>query len=122
MSDALRTAKLVIDLPVPGAEPFIMGIVQKVVVDENDEVTQVVPRQMEIHRRASKIALEPVTFTDPVTQQEYTITGAGLDELRGALRSAARQAGLDEAAAAGVMLNQRHLARLQAASACGHRG
>jgi len=80
MPKALRTAKLVIDLPVPGAEPFIMAIVQSISIDAENSVTQVVPRQREMHRRASSIIMDMVTFTDPVTQHECTISGAGLNE------------------------------------------
>lgn len=79
MTTAIRTSKLVIDIPVPGAEPFIMGIMQKVIVDENDNVIQVIPRNEEWHRVASKIITNMCTFTDPVTQQTHTISGAGLD-------------------------------------------
>lgn len=79
MKTAIRTSKLVIDLPVPGAEPFIMGVMQKVVVDENDNVVQIIPRTEEWHRVASKIITDMCTFTDPVTQQVHTISGAGLD-------------------------------------------
>lgn len=75
---ALRTAKLVIDLPVPGAEPFIRGVIQKIVVDENDNVLQVIPRQDEWYRRSSRIVADMVTFTDPVTSQQHTLSGAGL--------------------------------------------
>lgn len=78
MSTAIRTAKLTIDIPVPGAEPFISGILQKVVVNEFDEVVQVIPRQDNVYRRASKIALELTTITDPVTGQEITLSGAGM--------------------------------------------
>lgn len=75
---ALRTAKLVIDLPVPGAEPFIMGIVQNVIVDADDNVLQIIPRQDQMHRRSSEILTDIVTLTDPVTQDELVVSGAGL--------------------------------------------
>lgn len=45
-----------------------------------------------------------------------SLTGAGLDDLRAALVAAAGAGGLEQAAAAGIMLNQRHQSRLQAAS------
>ena len=44
-----------------------------------------------------------------------SVTGAGLEDLRAALRKAVREGGLEEAAASGVMLNQRHLSRLTSA-------
>lgn len=75
---ALRTAKLVIDIPVPGAEPFIMGILQHVEVSPTDEVLSVSFRQHEMHRKSSDILMDMCTFTDPVTQHECTISGAGL--------------------------------------------
>lgn len=75
---ALRTAKLVIDVPTPGAEPFIMGILQHVEVDENDTVTEVRLRQDELYRRSSHIIMDMITFTDPVTQHVCTMSGAGL--------------------------------------------
>jgi tRNA modification GTPase len=42
-----------------------------------------------------------------------SVTGYGIDELRGAMLDAARRDGLGEAAAAGVVLNQRHQDRLR---------
>lgn len=75
---ALRTAKLVIDVPVPGAEPFIMGIIQGVVVDELDNVSQVIPRANEFYRKSSEILTDVVVIDDPVTQQQLNISGAGL--------------------------------------------
>lgn len=56
-----------------------MGIVQKVIVDDLNNVTQVIPRADEVHRRASEIITDMVTFTDPLTGHDCTISGAGLD-------------------------------------------
>jgi len=66
--------------------------------------------------------LEVVTKVDLATGMgtgslaTSSVTGAGLDALRDALLAAAHAGGLDAAAAAGVMLNQRHQSRLLAAS------
>lgn len=49
------------------------------------------------------------------TVMTSSVTGAGLDDLRQALLASAHDGGLDEAAAAGIMLNQRHQSRLLAA-------
>lgn len=75
---ALRTAKLVIDVPTPEAEPFIMGILQKVVLNTEGDVLQVIPRQDELYRRSSQIITDTISFTDPVTQTQHTLSGAGL--------------------------------------------
>lgn len=68
------------------------------------------------------VILDVVTKADLRTEAAESglvtssVTGEGLDGLRRALREAARRSGLDDAAAAGIMLNQRHVARLQAAA------
>jgi len=67
------------------------------------------------------VVLDVVTKSDLQTEPTVmglatsSVNGTGLGALRAALRAAAEDAGLDDAASAGIMLNQRHLTRLQAA-------
>lgn len=70
---------------------------------------------IDVVTKADLVAGDDVTpTTTPLATS--SVTGAGLDDLRAALVAAAQAGGLEQAAAAGIMLNQRHQSRLQAAS------
>lgn len=76
--DAYRTQRLVIDLPTPYAEPWISCMLQHLSVDENDTILEINDRVKMLYKRMSDCATEGITFTDPVTQVEHTVTGAGI--------------------------------------------
>lgn len=73
----IRSQQIVIDLPTETAEVWVRATLQKCVKDTDYQTIQTVDRIGYIHRAASQIALQMVTFIDPVTQQEHTVSGAG---------------------------------------------
>lgn len=77
MPTQVRVPQIVIDVPKSSSDPFIMMPVQRIVYDAQGNVTQTIPRSDRLYRQISKVATEMVTFTDPVTQQEITISAAG---------------------------------------------
>jgi len=74
----LRTSHLSITSPTELSEPWINGQVQRVVLDAEGEITQTLNRTEQMHRRFGLIATDMVTVSDPVTQQEVTLSGYGL--------------------------------------------
>lgn len=74
----VRSQQIVIDLPTETAEVWVRATLQRCVKDEETyETIQTVDRIGFVHRAASQIAMQMTTFTDPVTGQAHTISGAG---------------------------------------------
>lgn len=74
----IRSQQIVIDLPTESGEVWVRSTLQKCIKDDATyQTTQVVDRVGYVHRAASNIAFQMITFTDPVTQQTVTVSGAG---------------------------------------------
>lgn len=109
MKTALRTQKLAIDIPVPDAEPWINGIIQHVIVDEQDNIHQIVDRSVQVHRRSSDILTDTTTYTDPVTLETVTVSGAGLQV---AITQIVSQWIIEDCAAKGITAELNEFGRL----------
>jgi hypothetical protein len=77
MKTKIRSQQIVIDLPTEDGEVLVRSTLQKCIKDDDNKTVQVVDRVGYVHRPLSEIILQMVTFTDPVTQQTHTISGAG---------------------------------------------
>lgn len=74
----VRSQQIIIDLPTETGEVWVRSALQRCVKDdETYQTVQVVDRIGYVHRAASQIALQMITFVDPVTQQTHTLSGAG---------------------------------------------
>ena len=75
----IRAQKIEIDMPKDGSEPWIRVIVQEIIDDQNDNLpAQMIDRYAQMYRRLSKVQAQMVTFVDPLTQQEHTVSIAGI--------------------------------------------
>lgn len=74
----IRSQQIVIDLPTEAGEVWVRSTLQKCIKDDATYATrQVIDRVGYVHRAASEIAFQMITFTDPVTGQNLTVSGAG---------------------------------------------
>jgi hypothetical protein len=73
----IRSQQITIDLPTETAEVWVRAALQRCVKDDDYKTVQTVDRVGFVHRAASEIIMQMVTFTDPVSLQEHTISGAG---------------------------------------------
>ena len=81
MRTVLRTQQLYIDLPKPGAEPWVNLIVQRVEMsDDFTSVLNTVDRWGQVSARLSAIALRIYPITDPVQPGPGLISAAGIAE------------------------------------------
>lgn len=76
MATSARCSKIEISIPKYRDDPGITFRVQKLIYDPNGFLIQTVPRAKVLHRFASGIATEQVTFVSPITQQEMTLFAA----------------------------------------------
>lgn len=74
----LRAQHIAIDIPTETAEAWVSAVLQKVIKDDEYKTIQLVDRTDYLHRKFSEFALQMLPFTDPVTQQQITLSGAGL--------------------------------------------
>lgn len=74
----LRAQQIQIDLPVEGAYVWVRAILQRVVKNEDYQTIQTVDRVEQVNRMAENFQMEIRSFTDPVTGQQVTLSGAGL--------------------------------------------
>lgn len=81
MPKRVRSEKISIDIPQSESEPWISLIVQGITEDEQGNITQVVPRMGQIHRRMSDVQTQMFMGYDPVTQQPLNVSMAGIASL-----------------------------------------
>jgi hypothetical protein len=77
----IRSQQIVIDLPTETGEVWVRSTLQRCIKDDDNNTIQVVDRVGYVHRASSDIIMQMTTFTDPVTQQTHTISGAGASVL-----------------------------------------
>lgn len=75
--DKLRAQQVVIDTPQEGGNIWINTVIQKLIKNEEGEITQRIDRAYETHRSLSEVFEETKTIMDPVTGQRLTVSGAG---------------------------------------------
>jgi hypothetical protein len=77
----VRAWEVRIDNPL-NEDPTLLYRTEKVVLDENDKLIYREDRRKtkDVSRKFSEVALNSTTFKDPVTQQEVTLSGAGIAE------------------------------------------
>lgn len=80
MPSRLRSQKIEIDLPTELSEPWVHVVVQKLILNNEGNTIQTLDRNSHIYKSINDYAMQLVNFTDPVTQQQYTISGAGLGQ------------------------------------------
>lgn len=76
-TNKIRSQQITIDLPTETAEVWVRAALQRCVKDDDYKTVQTVDRVGFVHRAASEIVIQMVTFTDPVTGQQHTVSGAG---------------------------------------------
>lgn len=76
MKKAIRTSSINIDTIVPGGVQWINADVQRLEIDDSNNITSLSPRQSKLHRRIDEVALETVTITDPITGETSKISVA----------------------------------------------
>ena len=80
MKLAIRASKIEIDTLQASGTKWVSAILQTLELDENNVVSSVRARDKKLYRKVSDVALETVTFVDPVTGVETTISVAGIGE------------------------------------------
>jgi len=78
MPRKLRAQKIEIDLPTEGGETWVNATLQTVIKDDDYKTVQRIDRTGGTHRALSAVALETMNFTDPLTQETASISGAGV--------------------------------------------
>lgn len=78
MRTAIRTEVIEIDLIEPDGIQWVTASIQKVQLDADNKIISVVAKDDKMYRRIDKVIFEQITFIDPITQQEITMTIAGL--------------------------------------------
>lgn len=77
MIEKTRAQQITIDLPTEEAMVWVRAALQTVLKDEQYKTVQTIDRTAYSHRSMGEFALQMQTFTDPVTGQEHTLSGAG---------------------------------------------
>ena len=78
MATAHRSQQITIDTVRPNALPMLSILVQKVDLDESNQVMAILGNTDRIHRVATEVMTETVEFADPVTGLSGSISIAGL--------------------------------------------
>jgi len=78
MLEALRTGVIEIDTAKINDAQWIVATIQKLNIDSSGTIVSEKIRDGKVFRKASDVALEVITFTDPVTKQEITMSVAGM--------------------------------------------
>lgn len=78
MKKALRTGKIEIDTQKINEAQWIVATIQSLDLDNDNKILSEDFRDGKIFKKVTDVALETVTITDPVTQQEITLSVAGL--------------------------------------------
>jgi hypothetical protein len=76
----LRAQKITLDMPREGQPVWADIVIQVCVKDDDYETIQVIDRRYKINRTFDDFAGSLVTFTDPVTGQQITLSGAGVGQ------------------------------------------
>jgi len=78
MKEALRTGQIEIDTQKMGDEQWIAATIQNLELNSDGSVASEKMRDGKVYRKVSDVALEMITVTDPVTQQQLTMSVAGM--------------------------------------------
>lgn len=74
----IRSMKITIDLPTESSQVWTQVILQKVIKTEQGVVIQTIDDVERITKPLPAFAMQMINITDPVTQQNITISGAGV--------------------------------------------
>lgn len=74
----LRSKRITIELLTEDSPVWVRAELQRVVKDALYNTLQVVDGVGFVHREFSEFALQTIAITDPVTQQQVTVSGAGI--------------------------------------------
>ena len=85
MRQALRTGRLEIDLVKPGGVQWVAASLQRLELSASGDIVALYDRDAKLHRRIDRVALEQVSFTDPLTGLSGLVSVAGVGELIKAL-------------------------------------
>lgn len=78
MRNAIRTSNINIDSVVPDGTRWVNAEIQRLEIDDNDNVISISPKNLQLHRKIDKVATETVVCHDPVLGENITISVAGL--------------------------------------------
>lgn len=78
MKEAIRTSKIEIDTAVRDGPQWISATIQTLELDASNNVTSTRLRDRRLYRKTDQVAAELVTFIDPVTGQQITMSVAGI--------------------------------------------
>ncbi len=73
----LRASQIIIDLPTEESRIWAGATIQEIIKNDQYETQQTVDDVYRVNRCMCKVATEMATFTDPVTEQEHTLSAAG---------------------------------------------
>ena len=78
---AIRTSSINIETQVIHGPKWISANLQQLEIDDVGNVVSTSVRERKLYRRVGDVATETVTVTDPVTQQQVTVSVAGIGGL-----------------------------------------
>ena len=78
MKQAIRAGRIEIDTVKIHGPKWIVATLSRLEIDDNGNVISERIRDEKIYRKAENVATELVTVVDPVTQQQVTVSVAGL--------------------------------------------
>ena len=64
----LRVQQVIIDTPRLESVPFVAVVVQRIVFDKDGNITQTINRERMINKSFANIAMDIITYSDPVIQ------------------------------------------------------
>jgi hypothetical protein len=85
MSVAYRPQQITIDVIKPNTPPMISILIQRLELDENNEILSMCDQSDRVYRNGLKILTETIEFIDPVTGLSGTISIAGVQQILGIL-------------------------------------
>ena len=77
MKTAIRSSTINIDTIEPNGFEWINTLIQRLEIDDSDNVVSISPKDKQMHRRVDEVISETVLITDPVTGQSCDISVAG---------------------------------------------
>jgi len=81
MKTKYRASKIIIENLRSTSEPWVHFIMNQVIEDDNGKVINEIPRFDRISKKFSKVMDQFITFIDPITKKEYTISGYGVEKI-----------------------------------------
>ena len=81
MKTQIRAQKISIDRPTPGSEPWVNIIIQRVELDDDYKVLNVVDRWDQVSERLDRMYMDVHEYNDPVTQEPGKVSVAGLADV-----------------------------------------